>query len=44
MNVSGNAVLKASQPDPYPLFDYHVTFRISVDGIRIIEIKRNGND
>jgi hypothetical protein len=44
MNISGNAVLKESQPDPYPLFDYHVTFRISVDGIRIIEIKRNGND
>lgn len=43
LDVEGTAVLKESQPDPYPLFDYRVTLRISVDGIQITEVKNTEN-
>jgi len=44
LTVSGTAVLKESQPETHPQFEYQVTLRISVEGIRIVEIKKEGND
>jgi hypothetical protein len=44
LRVDGTAVLKESQPDTHPQFGYRVTLRISVDGIRVIEIKKNANN
>ena len=40
LEVDGTAFLDASQADQYPQFSYLVTLQISVEGIRIIEIKK----
>jgi len=43
LDVGGTAQLKETQREANPLFGYHVTLRISVDGIRIIEVKNTAN-
>jgi len=42
MTVAGTAVLDEAQPERYPQFGYKVSGEVSMEGIRIIKVKEDG--